>query len=1128
MPVCQRCGEDNPQRARFCLACAAPLALAAPRREERKRVSVLFCDLVGFTARSDQADPEDVGAMLRPYHLRLREEIERFAGTVDKFIGDAIMAVFGTPAAHEDDPERAVRCSLRMLEAIAELNAAHPTLKLAVRIGINTGEALVRLGATEDTERVVGDVVNTASRLQGIAPVGGVVVGEATWRATRPLFDFQQLAPARVKGKAQPLRVWQALAPRANVGVHVAQAPRTMLVGRERELGSLLAALECVRSDRAPQFVTLVGVPGIGKSRLVWELLQAVDAAPQLTTWRQGRSLPYGEGIALWALGEIVKAQAGILESDLAGQAAVKLGRAVHDLVADERDAAWVADQLRALVGLAGRIELGSDRRAEAFAAWRRFLEALAEQHPAVLVFEDLHWADDVLLDFLGYLLERATDVPLLVVATARPELLARRPGWGGGKPNSTIVSLAPLGELDTARLVVALLDQPVLPAGLQTALLARAGGNPLYVEEYVRMLADRGFLRKFTGTWRLEQADQLPLPETVQGIIAARLDALTPEDKALLQDAAVLGQVGWLGALAALGDTQLFAVEERLHTLERREFLRRERRSQVAGERQYAFRHVLVRDVAYQQLPRGARADRHRRAAEWLQGLSPDRAEDRAELLAHHWQAALQFARASGQDTAGLAERARVALRDAGDRALDLNAFAAAVRWYGAALELWPAGDPDRPRVLLRLGEARCNAEEAGGELLAEARDGLLAQGDKEGAAEAERLLGLLATYQGQGERAMAHRRRAVALLEEAAPSRVKATVLASLTAALMIKGQPEEAIEIGRQALAMAEALGLDQERAQVLNYIGAARVFCGDPGGLADLEQAVAIAVQANLPDSTVACGNFGSMLISLGDLARGFELQAEGRQAAERFGMAGELRWLRAEQVSQDYWQGRWDATLAGADQFIAEAEAGSPHFMEPTCRLVRGLIRLARGDLPGALADATAAGEFATRLGDVEAVLPALAFHTYALLANRRVQEAGARASELLAKLTETGALATSPDWSGQLAVVLHVLGRGDELLELLELAASARIPTPWQQAATAIAAGRFEEAADRYAEIGSLPDEAFARLRAAEQLLGAGRQVEGTAQLQRALAFYRQVGAAGYLREAHALVAASA
>jgi tetratricopeptide (TPR) repeat protein len=348
---------------------------------------------------------------------------------------------------------------------------------------------------------------------------------------------------------------------------------------------------------------------------------------------------------------------------------------------------------------------------------------------------------------------------------------------------------------------------------------------------------------------------------------------------------------------------------------------------------------------------------------------------------------------------------------------------------------------------------------------------------------------------------------------------------VLASLTAALMIKGRPEEAIEVGRQALAMAEALGLDQERAQVLDYIGAARVFGGDPGGVADLEQAVAIAVQANLPDSTVACGNLGSMLITLGDLARGFELQAKGRQAAERFGMAGELRWLRAEQVSQNYWQGRWDAALAGADQFIAEAEAGSPHFMEPTCRLVRGLIRLARGDPPGALADATAAAEFATRLGDVEAVLPTLAFHAYALLANHRVQEAGARASELLAKLTQTGALATSPDWSGQLAVVLYVLGRGDELLEP---AASAPIPTPWQQAATAIAAGRFEEAADRYAEIGSLPDEAFARLRTAEQLLGAGRQAEGTAQLQRAMAFYRQVGAAGYLREADALVAASA
>ena len=396
------------------------------------------------------------------------------------------------------------------------------------------------------------------------------------------------------------------------------------------------------------------------------------------------------------------------------------------------------------------------------------------------------------------------------MVATARPELLTRRPGWGGATPGSAVVALPALSEKDTAELVGGLLDQARLPAELQRALLARAGGNPLYAEEYVRMLADQGLLRQAGSGWRLDHAAQLPPPATVHGIIAARLDALPAQDKALLQDAAVLGEIGWLGGLAALTKLDRARLEARLRDLERRELVRRERRRRVAGERQYAFRHVLVRDVAYGQLPRMARAERHRRAARWLQALSPDRAEDRAELLAHHWQAALRYAQAAGQDTSALVEPARLALCDAGDRALELNAFAAAKRWYAAALEQWPAGDQRRARLLLQFGRARYWADQAGDELLAEARDLLLAQGDREGAAEAEAMLGLLLWKHGHGERAMAHRRQAVALLDGAAPSPAKAAVLASLTAALAGGGHSAEAIETGRQALAMAEALG------------------------------------------------------------------------------------------------------------------------------------------------------------------------------------------------------------------------------------------------------------------------------------------------------------------------------
>jgi class 3 adenylate cyclase len=352
MPVCQRCGEDNPERARFCLGCGAPLAApVSAGREERKRVSVLFCDLVGFTSRSERLDIEDVRGLLSLYYARLRAELERFGGTVEKFVGDAVMALFGAPTAHEDDPERAVRAALAIRDAIAEFNQQDPDLH--VRVGVTTGEALVVLGArpSQGEGMASGDVVNTAARLQTAAPTDGVLVDEATFRATDRAITYRPAEPVTAKGKTEPVAVWQALGPRASLGVDVAQGPRTGLVGRERELELLRAALERARQEQTPQLVTLVGVPGIGKSRLVWELKELVEADPELITWRQGRCLPYGEGVALWALGEVVKAQAGILDTDPADAATAKLTQAVADLIADEREAAWVTGHLQPLVG---------------------------------------------------------------------------------------------------------------------------------------------------------------------------------------------------------------------------------------------------------------------------------------------------------------------------------------------------------------------------------------------------------------------------------------------------------------------------------------------------------------------------------------------------------------------------------------------------------------------------------------------------------------------------------------------------------------------------------------------------------------------------------------------------------
>src|SRR4051812_7724113 len=662
---------------------------------ERKVVTVLFADLVGFTSTAEQLDPEDVADILRPYHERLRYELERWGGTVEKFIGDAVMALFGAPVTREDDPERAVRAAL----AIRDWAVEQPELQ--VRIAVNTGEALVNLDARPDAGEgmAAGDVVNTAARMQSAAPVNGILVGATTYRATAETIDYREHEPVEAKGKEAPVTVWEVVQARARFGVDLAPEERTQLVGREREVAQIVDALARVREQRTSELLTLVGVPGIGKSRLLGELFHAIEESGHLTYWRQGRSLPYGQGVSYWALAEMVKAQAGILETDSDSDAEAKLMHTVGQLVDD--DAEWVLAQLRPLVGLGE----AAGKQEESFGAWSRFFEAMAEQRPLVLVFEDIQWADDGLLDFVEHLADWVRDVPLLIVCTARPELLERRAAWGGGKPNAATVSLAPLSDEDTAKLMSA------LGADTESGLLERCGGNPLYAEQFARMLAERG---------EVEGA----LPETVQGIIAARLDSLAPKEKALLQEAAVLGKVFWLGALGA--------TEQQLHVLRQKEFVARARRSSVDGEVEYAFKHVLVRDVAYGQIPRAERAQKHLRAAEWIELLG--RPEDHAENVAHHYVNALELSRAARQDVAALEERTLRALRDAGERALALNALPQAANYYRQALALAP-GDAE---LLLEYGRVLYQQDERGDDELREARERLLAAGEHEAAADA------------------------------------------------------------------------------------------------------------------------------------------------------------------------------------------------------------------------------------------------------------------------------------------------------------------------------------------------------------------------------------------------------
>ena len=1115
---CPACGQQNPDGARFCNACAAPLVADQPvGREERKVVTVFFADLVGFTGRAEQLDPEDVRAMLSPYYARLRSEIERFGGTVEKFIGDAVMAVFGAPVAHEDDPERAVRAALAVRESVQELNEGNPALDLHVRIAVNTGEAVVSLGArvTEGEGMVAGDVVNTAARLQTAAPVDGILVGETTYRATERVVSYRDSEPVEAKGKTEPIPVWEALEARARFGVDVAQRGGAELVGRRQELDLLLEALARVEKERTPQLVTLVGVPGIGKSRLVWELARSVDEdSDRFVVWRQGRSLPYGEGVAFWALAEMVKAQAGILESDSAEVAETKLRETVSDLVPDASEARWVEMQLRRLVGVSTEDERGGDRREEAFAAWRRFFEALAEKLPAVLVFEDLHWADENLLDFVDYLVDWATDSPLLVLGTARPELLERRPGWGGGKSNAATMSLSPLSEEDTARLISSLLEETVMPAEKQALLLSRAGGNPLYAEEYARMVAERG----------IAPTKDAPLPETVQGIVAARLDALSPEEKSLIQDAAVIGKVFWSGALAAMSGLQRWTVEELLHALERKEFVRRDRRSSVATETEYAFRHVLVRDVAYGQVPRSSRSEKHRRAAEWIETLSSDR-EDRAEMLAHHYLRALEFARAAGQEVDSISERALVALREAGDRSLALSAFRSAADFYGEALELVGDDDLEKGRLLLAYGQALFWADwtSAKAEILEEASRRLLAAGQLAEAASAEVMLDLFHWYRGEREKSKPHFQRATDLIESAPSSPAKADVLTDLSRFAMLDDRDEQAFALGREALSMAEEFGLDSVRARILNTLGVVRVRLGDLGGLADIERSLE-ASAAGSPERLRGFINLGTMLDELGELARSRGLYEEGLREGERAGAVGPVRWLRAELFFNEYLTGRWNEALAHAEEFLAEAEALERHYMNAAAFWVRAPIRFAREDQSGALADAERALSLGREAQDPQVLFPSIAYHSHLLLEAGRSSEAAALLDELIERVRLNGT-GTGAEWLASLAFASAATGRADQMGPVLDAATNA---TPWVRGARAYLAGAFVEAAEIFGEIEATPKEAFSRLRAAEGLVEAGRRAEADVQLNMALAFYRSVGATAYIARAEALFAASA
>ena len=667
MAACRNCGTALPDGARFCSSCGTATA-AGPAPEERKLVTILFADVVGSTGLGEQLDAERLKEVMDSYFGAMRAEIESVGGTVEKFIGDAIMAAFGVPVAHEDDPARALHAALRMRERLSSLNAeltASHGVALEMRVGINTGEVLAVTEPRPGEAMVAGDAVNVAARLQQTAEPGQVLVAERVARATRG-FRFEEVAVLSLKGKGVSVKAVRLIGdtPRIDTGVAGLHAP---LVGRDAEMTLLESLYDRVTQERRPNLVTIYGDPGVGKSRLVAEFLQRRERVDDPPLILNGRCLPYGDGVTYWPLAEILKGLAGALDTDPPEAVVEKIRKLGRDLLTPD----VTSDPMRATAALAFTVGVEDPEiafgdlpprqvRAEMHGAWRSFFSALAAERPVVLMVEDIHWADGAMLDLLEEVAER-TQGPLLIVCPTRPELTSRRPAWGGGRRNYSSMFLDPLTPGESHELVAAFLATEDIPAKLAQQILDRAEGNPFFLEEILRHLIDDGILvREGDRCHAGADADEVVLPDTVQSALAARIDLLSTEEKRVLQSAAVVGRVFWAGVVAQLLDKPAEEVEEIIDRLEGRELVRAHLASSIGGDREYIFKHVLTREVAYESIPRRERSGAHARAAEWLEATTEGRHAEFAELLAYHFLEAFRPLEADARANAVETERVR------------------------------------------------------------------------------------------------------------------------------------------------------------------------------------------------------------------------------------------------------------------------------------------------------------------------------------------------------------------------------------------------------------------------------------------------------------------------------------
>jgi class 3 adenylate cyclase/tetratricopeptide (TPR) repeat protein len=828
--LCASCGASNPPGQRFCGECGTPListpdtgATRARQREvattERRLVSVLFADLVGFTTLSESRDPEEVRELLSRYFDESRRVVDRYGGVIEKFIGDAVMALWGSPIAHEDDAERAVRAALELTALVRDLGEEVGAPDLRARAGVLTGEAAVSLGA-QNEGMVAGDLVNTASRIQSVATPGSVLVGESTMRTTDATISYEPVGSFELKGKEAPMELWRAS---RVVGLRRAAGRSTVLeppfTGRDRELRMIKDLFHDSAEHGKVHLVSVLGVAGIGKSRLVWEFNKYIDGLVDDVWWHQGRCLAYGEGVAFWALAEMVRGRAGILEDEQSSSASLKLAASIEAHIPDEDERRFVGPRLGHLLGLE---EGGAGDQENLFAACRIFFERIADQGPSVMVFEDIHWADSALLDFIEYLVEWSRERPIFVVTLARPDLAERRPGWGAGTRNFTSIFLEPLPseQMDS------LLSDPIpgLSDDVRARILERAEGIPFYAVETVRMLIDRGILVRENGSFRLEgSVDTLEVPESLQALIAARLDGLDPQERRLLQDAAVLGRTFTLQGLVAITGLPEAEVAALLGSLVRKEVLSISIDPLLSDRGQYGFLQDLVKKVAYDTMSKRERKARHVAAAAYLRSVVDE--DEIVEVVASHLLDAYLSA-PDDDDAEPIRTDALETLRKASERAASLGANEEAQRYAERAIEL---------------------------------AEGRLA------AALHERA-GMMAVVRLDIDPAVAHFRRAIELFESEGEMLPAARVSARLGDAIWTQGKGADALELMETSYRVLADEEPNADLAQLAAELGRKTYFGGDTeGALERIERALQIAEALDIPEVLSEALNTKSLIL-----------------------------------------------------------------------------------------------------------------------------------------------------------------------------------------------------------------------------------------------------------------------